>query len=207
MTSARGSVSERLADRRRNRWLGRVLRTALSPPPPSAFGAFGSRAVIVPPARIELPSSIFIGDGVVIHEGVWLSVVKAYEDITPRLEIRDRARFGRFCQVSCVGEIIVEEDVLASDQVQIGDTYHEYQNPDLPATEQLLARPKPVRICRNVLLGLGAIVLPGITIGEGAYVVENSVVTRDVAPHTVVAGNPARVVGDVGRRPEPPKVG
>jgi acetyltransferase-like isoleucine patch superfamily enzyme len=185
------------------RWLAKVLHVVLTPPDADQFGAFG-RSVIVPPARVDAPECIFIGDGVVLHEGIWLSVVRSHEDIVPRLEIRDGARFGRFCQISCVGEVVIEEDVIASDQVQIGDTYHEYENPELPATKARMARPRAVRIGRGALLGLGAVVLPGITVGEGAYVVEGSVVTRDVAPHAVVAGNPARVVERVpvgGARP------
>lgn len=203
----RAPLATRFAEWRRDNAILRACYAGLSAPPPRAFGAFGDRSVVVPPARVELPSSVFIGAGVVIHEGVWLSVVRAFDDITPRLEIRDRVRLGRFCQISCCGEIVIEEDVLASDQVQIGDTYHEYENPDLPATKQALARPKAVRIGRGALLGLGSIVLPGITVGEGAYVVEGSVVTRDVPPHGVVAGNPARPVDDVVMRPRMPKVG
>jgi len=205
--STRPGLAGRFADRRRDRALLRSLRDALTPPVPGAYGAFGAGSVVVPPARVQLPSSIFIGEGVVIHEGVWLSVVQAYPDTRPRLELRDRARLGRFCQISCIGEIVIEEDVVASDQVQIGDTYHDYEDPLRPATKQSLARPQPVRIGRGALLGLGVIVLPGITVGEGAYVVEGSVVTRDVPAHAVVAGNPARSVGDVGRRPASRKAG
>lgn len=63
---------------------------------------------------------------------------------------------------------------------------------------------EPVRICDKVWIGFGASILPGVTIGEGAIVGAASVVTRDVEPWTVVAGNPARVI----RKLEPPpKVG
>lgn len=58
----------------------------------------------------------------------------------------------------------------------------------------------PVRIGDKVWVGFGASILPGVTIGEGAVVGAASVVTRDVEPWTVVAGNPARVI----RRLEPP---
>jgi acetyltransferase-like isoleucine patch superfamily enzyme len=53
---------------------------------------------------------------------------------------------------------------------------------------------RPVRICRNVWIGFDACVMPGVTIGEGAIVGARSVVFEDVAPYTVVAGNPARVI-------------
>ncbi|WP_202949961.1 acyltransferase [Blastomonas sp. AAP53] len=53
---------------------------------------------------------------------------------------------------------------------------------------------RPVTICDKVWIGFGASILKGITVGEGAIVAANSVVTKDVAPWTVVAGNPARIV-------------
>jgi maltose O-acetyltransferase len=55
-----------------------------------------------------------------------------------------------------------------------------------------------VAIGRNVYIGARAIVLPGVTIGDGAIVGAGSVVRHDVPPGTVVAGNPARIVREVG---------
>ena len=48
----------------------------------------------------------------------------------------------------------------------------------------------------RVWIGYRAIVLPGVTIGEGAVVGAGAVVTRDVSPYTIVAGNPAKVIGE-----------
>jgi acetyltransferase-like isoleucine patch superfamily enzyme len=53
---------------------------------------------------------------------------------------------------------------------------------------------RPVRIGRNVWIGFEAVVLPGVTVGEGAVIGARAVVTEDVAPFTVVAGNPARAI-------------
>jgi len=190
------SIADRLADRQRNRTMFHGLRTRTVTPPPETFGSFGT-SYIVPPARIDSPQLIFIGNDVLIHEGVWLSVVPSFDDIVPRLEIRDRVVFGRFCQVSCVGEIVIEEDVALSDQVQIGDTYHQYADPTIPSTKQPMARPEPVRIGRGSLLGTGSIILPGVAVGERAYVVENTVVTADIPAGAVVSGNPGRIVGRI----------
>ena len=59
---------------------------------------------------------------------------------------------------------------------------------------------RPVRVGRNVWIGFDACVLPGVTVGEGAVIGARSVVTADVPPYAVVAGNPARVI----RLLEPP---
>ena len=53
---------------------------------------------------------------------------------------------------------------------------------------------KPVHICRRAWIGAGATILPGVTVGENAVVGAGSVVTHDVEPDTIVAGNPARVI-------------
>lgn len=53
----------------------------------------------------------------------------------------------------------------------------------------------PITICDGVWIGARATILPGVTIGEGAVVAANAVVTKDVEPWTVVGGNPARVIG------------
>jgi acetyltransferase-like isoleucine patch superfamily enzyme len=55
---------------------------------------------------------------------------------------------------------------------------------------------RPINICDDAWIGFGATVLKGVTIGRGAVVGARTVVTKDVAPFTVVVGNPARVVGE-----------
>ena len=65
------------------------------------------------------------------------------------------------------------------------------------------AEARPVRIGRNVWIGFGACVLPGVVVGEGSVVGARSVVIEEVPPYTVVAGNPARPV----RRLEPAEAG
>jgi acetyltransferase-like isoleucine patch superfamily enzyme len=63
--------------------------------------------------------------------------------------------------------------------------------------------PQPVHIKRGAWIGSNAIILPGVTIGEGAIVAAGSVVNREVPDLSIVAGNPARVVSKL---PEPKKL-
>jgi acetyltransferase-like isoleucine patch superfamily enzyme len=179
-------------ERRRLRWLNRSLRTVLLPQS-ELFGAFG-RSFIVPPIKIAGSEYIFIGDDVQIFEGVWISIAHAFDDVTPRLQIGDRSTIGRFCQFSMCGEVIIEEDVGISDRVLIADTSHEPSH-NLPWYESLLLRPQKVTIKKGAVVDVGAAILPGVTVGVGAYVRAGAVVTRDVPDHTAVAGFPARMVG------------
>ncbi len=57
---------------------------------------------------------------------------------------------------------------------------------------------QPVTIANDVWIGTNACLLRGVSIGEGAIVAAGSVVTKDVPPYTIVAGNPARVVRELG---------
>lgn len=57
-----------------------------------------------------------------------------------------------------------------------------------------VVKTNPIKICRDAWIGMNATILKGVTVGEGAVVGACSVVTRDVEPYTVVAGNPAVVI-------------
>jgi acetyltransferase-like isoleucine patch superfamily enzyme len=187
-------VRQKVADLRRSRLLATRTVHDVTPPPPSAFAAFGADSWIVPPARVVTPQAISIGRGVVIHEHAWLSVVPVIEGVWPNLTIGDRCNIGRMMHIACVGEVILEEDVLTAAQVFIGDTYHGYDDPNQPVSKQPMAPPKSVRIGRGSFLGLGSIVLQGVTLGEQAYVAAGAVVTADVPARTLVVGSPARAV-------------
>ena len=67
-----------------------------------------------------------------------------------------------------------------------------------PFLEGRPARPKlktvPVKICDNVWIGMNAIILKGVTVGENSVVAAGAVVTKSIEPNVVVAGNPAQVV-------------
>jgi acetyltransferase-like isoleucine patch superfamily enzyme len=156
----------------------------------------GDRSVVYPPALIIGHHLIRIGSDVVVHPGAFLSVVdeqegKRYE---ARLVIGDGTRIGFDMVIACCGSIEIGKNVLTADRVYIGDTYHEYRDVTRPVLDQGLGDPRPVSIGDGSFLGINSAVLPGVSVGEGAYVAANAVVTADVPAHSLVAGNPARVV-------------
>lgn len=173
--------------------VGNAMRDLL-PPHPSAFGRFGEGSWFVPPCRVTLPERVFVGCNVVVHEHASISVVREWSDIEPRLTIGDNTRIGAQATIACMGDIEIGPDVLTAARVFIGDTYHGYEDPAVPVIRQPNARPEKVTIERGAFLGIGAVVLPGVTVGENAYVAAGAVVTEDVGARTLVVGNPARAV-------------
>lgn len=93
------------------------------------------------------------------------------------------------CTFLDMGGITIEDDVLIGPKVCITTEGHPL-NPQ--ERKQLLV--KPVVIKRNAWIGAGAIILPGVTIGENTVVAAGAVVSKDVPDNTVVAGVPAKII-------------
>lgn len=99
---------------------------------------------------------------------------------------------GVFANFGCVFLDVVGIDI--GDSCQIA-SYVQILTADHPRDPALRAEGwelgKPIRIGRNVWIGSGAIILPGVTVGDDAIIGAGSVVTRDVPPGAMAAGNPA----------------
>jgi acetyltransferase-like isoleucine patch superfamily enzyme len=115
------------------------------------------------------------------------------------VEIQKRAKIGRNVKISshtfiCEG-VTIEDDVFIGHNVSfINDKY-----PQATAENGQLQTETDWQVVETVIkrgasIGTSSTILCGVTVGEGAVVGAGSVVTRDVAPHSVVAGNPARLL-------------
>ena len=93
------------------------------------------------------------------------------------------------CKFQDQGGITIGDDVLIGQNVVIATLNHA-MDPDSRGDMD----PKPVHIGNKVWIGANATILPGVSIGEGAIVAAGAVVTKDVAPLTVVAGIPAKII-------------
>jgi len=132
-----------------------------------------------------------------------------------QIEFGSRTYFhGR---ISCAQHVRIGDDVLISDLGLITD--HQSHAVEFAgrandvvdwisgAKDWSNVSVKPVTIESKVWIGFNVIILSGVTIGEGAVIGAGSVVTRDVAPYTVMAGNPARVIRSINGFLDPDAAG
>lgn len=117
------------------------------------------------------------------------------------VEIQKNALIGARCKVSshtfiCEGVTIEDEVFVGHGVMFINDIYPRATAGGALQTEADW-KVVPTRVRRGASIGSGAVILAGVTIGEGALVGAGAVVTKDVPPHAVVKGVPARLARDV----------
>jgi UDP-2-acetamido-3-amino-2,3-dideoxy-glucuronate N-acetyltransferase len=119
------------------------------------------------------------------------------------VEIQKGVSIGQNVKVSshtfiCEGVTVEDEAFIGHGVMFINDKYPHATNPDGSAQTEQDWVCIPTLVKRRASIGSNATILCGVTIGEGAIVGAGSVVTADVAPYTIVAGNPARILRKVG---------
>ncbi len=112
------------------------------------------------------------------------------------VEIQKNATIGARCKIQshtfiCEG-VTIEDEVFVGHGVMFINDLDPHATADGRLQTEADWRVIPTRVCRRASIGSGAVILGGVTIGEGALVGAGAVVTRDVEPGTVVAGVPAR---------------
>lgn len=119
--------------------------------------------------------------------------------IGPFVEIQRNVRVGRRCKISshtfiCEGVVIEDEVFIGHGVTFINDKIPRATNADGSKKTEADWKLLRTRVCRAASIGSGATLLGDLRVGEGALVGAGSVVTHDVPPFAVVAGNPARVL-------------
>ncbi len=152
------------------------------------LAACGEGCVFEEGVRIFHPSRVFIGAGVYVGHD---AILKGYH--AGELRIGDGTWIGQQCFLHAAGHLHIGTNVGIGPTVRILTSIHEEAGRSVPILHAPLTF-APVVIEDDADIGVGAIVLPGITIGRGAQIGAGAVVTRDVAAYSVVAGNPARVL-------------
>ena len=104
-----------------------------------------------------------------------------------KVKIGNNVVINSDCLMMAAGGITIDDEAMIAANAQLISNNHDLDN-------RWIITCKPIHIGRRAWIGAGATILPGITVGENAVVGAGSVVTKDVEPDTIVAGNPAKVI-------------
>jgi len=130
------------------------------------IGSLGKDCVLLPGIRIACPERLTLGDGVGIEKGTLINAAG--------------------------GVTIGAHTVISYDCIILSGNHRYLDGTKLPFDEVDIE--KPVAIGENVWMGIRSMIVPGVTIGEGAVIAMGAVVTSDVPPLAVVGGCPARIL-------------
>ncbi len=157
---------------------------------------------------MPIAADVKLGDRVTIHHPNLVNLygcsVGDETKIGTFVEIQKNATVGARCKISshtfvCEGVTIEDEVFIGHGVVFINDRYPRAAAAGLLQTEadwEVI----PTLVKRGAAIGSGAVIMCGVTIGEGSLVAAGAVVTRDVPDHGIVIGVPARLQGGVRNR-------
>lgn len=167
--------------------------------------------------RIRFANHVRLARGVYLDEGVYLHALPHGIEIGENTYVMHHAelhvynfrdlphagiKIGKNCLISEFtilrgqGGITIGDNVYTSPFVQIVAVNHVYDDPHRPIIEQGITA-QGIVIEDNAWIGSSAIILDGVRVGKGAVVAAGAVVSKDVPPHTVVAGVPAKVIKEI----------
>ena len=143
-------------------------------------------------SQFSLIKNIDTGEGTVIHDMVNLYKCKIGKNckIDAYVYIEEGVVIGNNCKIRPF--VFMPTGVTIEDNVFIGPhvVFTNDKHPKVSGDWKLL----PIRVKNGAAIGAGAVILPGVTIGENAIIGAGAVVSKDVADNAVVVGNPSRVL-------------
>lgn len=107
-----------------------------------------------------------------------------------RIRIGDNCNIQMNCLLDGRGDLTIKNNVDITLGVKIFTEQHDINSPDYDTVK------KEIIICNNVVIGSYSLILPGVTIGEGAVIAAGSIVPNDIPEYVMAAGNPAIIKSD-----------
>jgi len=160
------------------------------------FGSFGRGSVICQPILINNPQFIHIGNNVLIRSGARLEAILSDRSRPPELRIGDGVNIEQNVHIVCHSRILIGDQVSITGNCAIVDVTHPYEDVNDPTKigDRILPDRSFVEIGPRSFLGFNTVVLPNVRIGMYCVTGAHSLITRDVADYSVVAGNPAKLL-------------
>ena len=142
------------------------------------------------------PNGIEIGAGSIVMHGAILHVYNFRDMEQSGIKIGRDSLIGEYSVIRGQGGVRIGDRVYTSPFTQIIAVNHVFDDPRHPFIEQGITA-EGIVIEDDVWLGAGAIITDGVRVGQGAVVAAGAVVTKDVPPHTVVGGVPAKIIKSI----------
>jgi acetyltransferase-like isoleucine patch superfamily enzyme len=144
------------------------------------------------------PKGIQIGENSIVMHGAVLHVYNFRGLPSSGISIGRDSLIGEYSVIRGQGGVTIGDRVFTSPFTQILAVNHVFNDPHKPFVDQGITA-EGIVIEDDVWLGAGAIITDGVRIGKGAIVAAGAVVTKNVQPHTVVGGVPAKQLKDIAR--------
>lgn len=148
----------------------------------------GQNTVFEGTFSVPLCCRVTIGDECLLAPGISFVVTE-----TGSITLGNRVYIGRNCVLSSDAGISIGDNSMLAEFVSVIDANHSFEKNGIPIRDQDL-RSQPIKIGSDVWIGRSCAILCGTTIGDGAVIGANSVVTRDIPAYAVACGAPARVI-------------
>ena len=181
----------------KGQYLGYVLGRAIATGRYAGrFGCIGKGCKLAPGLMLGNAGRIKLGNNVSVMSNCVLECTGGSSE----MQLGNNISIGEYTHITCSRRIEIADGLLTGRFVLITDNAHGANLPEELSTSPLsreVFSPGPVIIGRNVWIGDKATILPDVTIGDGAVIAANAVVTKDVPPFSVAAGCPARVIKTV----------
>ena len=152
--------------------------------------SMGRRVKVERDCRVDRPWGVTIGERSHLERGIWLKLVS---DVA-------RVQIGKFCYLGAGTELDISNSIVIGNHTVVAPgcfiTDHDH---GILAERRIDEQPcvaAAVRIGSDVWIGAGVCILRGVTIGDGAVVGAGAVVRHDISPYDVVAGIPAKIIGN-----------
>jgi len=139
------------------------------------------------------PKGIEIGDRSIVMHGAVLHVYNFRDMPQSCIKIGSDCLVGEYSVIRGQGGVQIGDRVYTSPFTQIIAVNHVFDDPDRPFIDQGITA-EGIIIEDDVWLGAGVVITDGVRVGKGAVVAAGAVVTKDVPPHTVVGGVPAKPI-------------
>lgn len=165
-------------------------------PKPMNIKWLGRGSAVFFPRKVTGARFVSIGDNSIIVGGSWIAAYAKYGEYTysPKVHIGSGVRIGYNVMITAIDRVTIGDGCLLSGDVFISDHSHGHDFEKGSPVLQPLVPGGAVVIGKNCFIGIRAVIMPGVTLGDGCVVGANTVVTKSFPAGAVIAGTPARLI-------------